>query len=190
MDELAEIAGKDSVAFRLMHLEDLRAKAVLLKVQQMTSGIQVKSGEGLGYAFSRYKNSASYFATAAKVRVDDNSRVWVMEMWGVIDAGEVINPNGLINQTEGGMIQSASWTLKEQVTYGDTHIDSIDWNGYPIFRFEDVPLVHVEIIDRPNQPPLGAGEAAQGPAAAAIVNAIYHATGTRVRNLPVNQGSS
>lgn len=108
-------------------------------------------------------------------------------MWGAIDSGEVINPDGLKNQTEGGMIQSASWTMMEEVKFNEEHVSSVDWSSYPIFRFEDVPEVEVEVIDRPNEEPLGAGEAAQGPAAAAIVNAVFRATGKRVRDLPVNK---
>ena len=142
--------------------------------------------EGLGYAFSRYKNSASYFAVAALVEIAENDLVRVKKMWGVIDAGETINPNGLKNQTEGGMIQSASWTLREEVQFDREHVTSRDWHTYPIFRFEEIPEVEVEVIDRIEEDPLGAGEAAQGPTAAAIANAVYNATGRRVRDLPIN----
>ena len=106
-------------------------------------------------------------------------------MWGVIDAGEVISPDGLKNQTEGGMIQSASWTLREEVRFDEQHVTSLNWDSYPIFRFADVPTVDVAIIDRPNEPPLGGGEAAQAPSGAAIANAVYRASGKRVRHLPM-----
>ena len=107
-------------------------------------------------------------------------------MWGVIDAGETINPDGLKNQTEGGMIQSASWTLREEVQFDREHVTSRDWHIYPIFRFEEIPEVEVEVINMVDEDPLGAGEAAQGPTAAAIANAVYNATERRVRDLPIN----
>ena len=186
MDELAERAGKDPLEFRLMHSEDPRAIAVINKLRSMTKGQPVGEGEGIGYAFSRYKNSASYCAVAAKVKVAPSSgNVQVQQMWGVIDAGEVISPDGLKNQTEGGMIQSASWTLREEVRFDQQHVTSLHWDSYPIFRFEDAPQVEVAIIDRPNEPPLGGGEAAQAPSGAAIANAVYRASGKRVRHLPI-----
>ncbi|MBZ9731499.1 molybdopterin-dependent oxidoreductase [Salegentibacter sp. JZCK2] len=189
MDRLADKAGEDPVAFRLKHLEDQRAKDVLKKVKEMTLGVELLESEGLGFAFSRYKNSASYFAVAAKVSVE-NAKVSVKEMWGAIDSGEIINPDGLKNQTEGGMIQSASWTLQEAVKFDQTHVSSTNWESYPIFRFADIPFVHVEVIDRPDEDALGAGEAAQGPSAAAILNAVYRATGKQVAFLPVNKNVS
>ncbi|MGK7391365.1 MAG: molybdopterin cofactor-binding domain-containing protein [Candidatus Cyclobacteriaceae bacterium M2_1C_046] len=187
MDELAHKAGIDPIEFRLMHLKDKRAITCLQTLKKNISGVDLKEREGLGVAFAQYKNSASYLAVAAHVHVDPGSgKPHVKKMWGVIDSGETINPDGLKNQTEGGMIQSASWTLMEEVKFDKNHITSLDWYSYPIFRFPDAPEVEVEVIDRVDQPPLGAGEAAQGPAAAAIVNAIFNATGVRVRDLPVN----
>ena len=109
----------------------------------------------------------------------------VLRLVGAVDAGQVINPDGLRNQTEGGMIQSASWTLMEQVSWQSGGITSLDWETYPILRFPDVPEVEVLVLDRPEEEPLGAGEAAQGPTAAAIANAVFAATGERVRGLPV-----
>ncbi|MEQ9439384.1 MAG: molybdopterin-dependent oxidoreductase [Cyclobacteriaceae bacterium] len=186
MDELAEKAGKDPLEFRLMHSEDPRGIAVMKKLQEMTQGQSAGEGEGLGYAFSRYKNSASYCAVAAKLKVDSGSgKIQMQRMWGVIDAGETINPDGLKNQTEGGMIQSASWTLREEVLFNEQHVTSRNWDTYPIFRFPDVPLVEVAIIDRPEEPALGGGEAAQAPSSAAIANAVYRACGKRIRHLPV-----
>ena len=186
MDELAELAGKAPLEFRRMHSEDPRAIAVMDKLEEMTQGQSVGEGEGIGYAFSRYKNSASYCAVAAKVAVDPGSGyVRVQRMWGVIDAGEVISPDGLKNQTEGGMVQSASWTLQEEVHFDERHVTSLHWDHYPIFRFADAPAVEVAIIDRPTEPPLGGGEAAQAPAGAAIANAVYQASGKRIRQLPI-----
>lgn len=185
MDELAEKAGKDVFTFRLMHLKDERAKAVILKLQEMVSTIKTPANTGIGIAFSRYKNSASYCAVAAQVHVPSTGAIQIQKMWSVIDSGEVINLDGLINQTEGGMIQSASWTLMEQVKFDAQHVTSKDWVSYPIMRFTQVPEVEVVVLNQPNEKAMGAGEAAQGPSAAAIANAVYKASGKRVRHLPL-----
>lgn len=186
MDELAEKAGKDPLEFRLAHLEDERAIAVIRKIQELTKHQKTTENEGIGYAFSRYKNVAAYCAVAAKVAVDQqDGNVRVQHMWAAIDAGEVINIDGITNQTEGSMIQAASWTLKEEVVFDAQHVSSRDWGTYPIFRFSDVPEVKVTVIDRPSESPLGAGEAAQAPTGAAIANAIYQACGKRIRHLPL-----
>lgn len=185
MDELADKAGKDPYEFRLMHLDDERARAVIRRLRELTEGQQA-DGAGIGIAFSRYKNSATYCAAAARVAVNvTTGAIQVQKMWAAIDAGEVINPDGISNQTEGGLIQSASWTLQEQVLFDERHITSLDWQSYPIFRFSQVPEVEVAILDHPSEKALGAGEAAQGPAAAAIANAVYKACGKRVRYLPM-----
>ncbi|NNE75725.1 MAG: xanthine dehydrogenase family protein molybdopterin-binding subunit, partial [Pricia sp.] len=184
---LAQLAGREPLEFRIGHSEDERAVACMKKLQTMLEGVSIKNEEGMGYAFSRYKNSTSYCAMAAQVAVNRTTgEVLVKKMWAVVDAGETINPDGLKNQTEGGMIQSASWALKEEVRFDAHHITSLDWNSYPILRFPETPEVEVEVIDRVDQPPMGAGEAAQAPATAAIVNAIFDATGVRIRRLPVN----
>lgn len=185
MDELAEKAGKDPFTFRLMHLQDERAKAVIRKLQEMVSTIKPSANTGIGIAFSRYKNSASYCTVAAQVNVQSTDNIQVQKMWSVIDSGEVINLDGVINQTEGGMIQSASWTLMEQVKFDAQHVTSRDWVSYPILRFNQVPEVEVVVLNQPNEKAMGAGEAAQGPAAAAIANAVYRASGKRLRHLPL-----
>jgi nicotinate dehydrogenase subunit B len=186
MDELAEKAGKDPFEFRLMHLSDERSKAVIRKVQELIASAKPAANTGIGIAFSRYKNSAAYCAVAAQVQVHQTKgTIRVQKMWAAIDAGEVINTDGLINQTEGGMIQSASWTIMEQVQFDAQHITSRDWVSYPIMRFDQVPEVEVAILNQPNEKAMGAGEAAQGPAAAAIANAVYKASGKRIRHLPL-----
>lgn len=187
MDELAERAGKDPLEFRLMHADDERSRAILEKLQEMTAGQSTGADEGIGYAFARYKNSASYCGVAVKLRVNpDEGQVQLQGMWAAIDAGEVINPDGLRNQTEGGMVQSASWTLREEVKFDRQHVSSLDWASYPIFTMQDTPPeIEVAVIDRPEEPALGAGEAAQGPTSAAIANAVYRASGQRVRRLPI-----
>jgi nicotinate dehydrogenase subunit B len=183
MEELAVAARKDAYTFRIMHLEDERAIAVLQKLQSMAPVKPGKNGNATGIAFARYKNSAAYAAVAAQVQVN-NGVVVVQKMWAVIDAGEIINHDGIKNQTEGGMVQAVSWTLCEQVKY-DAQIRSLDWISYPILPISQAPVVEVALIDRPTEEPLGAGEAVQGPAGAAIANAVYHATGIRVRDLPI-----
>ncbi|SDM31596.1 CO or xanthine dehydrogenase, Mo-binding subunit [Catalinimonas alkaloidigena] len=188
MDELAVRAGDDPVAFRLRHLQDERARAVIEEVarQVQWQAQRPEQGRGWGVAFAQYKNRAAYFAVAAEVAYDAEKRdLRVLRLVGAIDAGQVINPDGLKNQTEGGMVQSTSWTTLEQVTWNETRITSRDWESYPILRFPHLPKVDVTVLDRPELPPLGAGEAAQGPTAAAIANAVYRATGTRVRELPI-----
>jgi nicotinate dehydrogenase subunit B len=186
MDELAEKAGKDPFEFRLMHLSDERAKAVIRKVQEMIASAKSAANTSIGIAFSRYKNSASYCAVAAQVQVHPTKgTIQVQKMWAAIDAGEVINTDGLINQTEGGLIQSVSWTIMEQVQFDAQHITSRDWVSYPIMRFDQIPEVEVAVLNQPNEKAMGAGEAAQGPAAAAIANAVYKASGKRIRHLPL-----
>ena len=186
MDELADKAGKNPLDFRLEHLEDKRAIDVIQKVKDMTVSQMIAAGEGLGYAFSRYKNTDAYASIAVKVVVDrSKGLVSIIKMWAAIDVGEVINLDGIKNQTEGGMIQAASWTLKEQVKFDNVKITSTDWSTYPVIRFSDVPEVEVSVIDRQDQPALGGGEAAGPPTSAAIANAIYRACGRRIYNLPI-----
>jgi CO/xanthine dehydrogenase Mo-binding subunit len=104
-----------------------------------------------------------------------------------VDVGQVVDLDGVINQTEGGALQSVSWTLKEQVRFDATRVTTTGWDSYPILRFSEVPNVKVTVLDRPEEPSLGAGEAAQGPVAAAIGNAVFHALGVRVRTLPLDK---
>ncbi|OUJ71824.1 xanthine dehydrogenase family protein molybdopterin-binding subunit [Hymenobacter crusticola] len=186
MDELAEKAKQDPWEFRLAHLQDERAKAVVRKAQEIASQQQLAEGEGLGGAFAQYKNKAAYVAVVAKVRIKEEGTVYRPQLWAVIDSGEVINLDGIKNQTEGGLIQAASWTTTEEVVFDAHGVRSRQWESYPIYRFDEVPyIMGVTVLDYPNKPPLGAGEAAQGPTAAALANAVYRATGKRVRELPL-----
>src|SRR3989449_161305 len=138
---------------------------------------------GHGIGFARYKNLGAYCAAVAEVEVGHDVRVNRLIL--AVDVGLVINPDGVINQIEGGAIQSTSWTLREQVRLGARGIASLGWEDYPILKFSEVPVVEVELLDRPELPAVGAGEAAQGPAAAAIANAVAHALGLRGRDLPL-----
>lgn len=188
LDELIHKSGGDPLDFRIKNLEDPRAKAVLEKLGEKSGwkSRQKTANNGFGIAYSRYKNSTSYFAVLAEVEINKTAKRYrLKKLTGVIDSGLVINPDGLINQTEGGMIQSASWSMMEEVKYDQNGITSVDWISYPILRMIDVPEVEVYIIDRPDTPPMGAGEAAMGPVSAAIANAIFDATGSRIRGLPL-----
>lgn len=189
MDELAQAAKADPLEFRLRHLTDPRPIAVI-KAAASDSGWQPNQdsggGKGRGFGFAKYKNLSAYLAVAVEVEVDrQTGQVRVTKATAAIDAGQVINPNGLINQTEGGIIQATSWTLKEQVHFTPEHITSRDWSRYPIITFPEVPEIKVRVLDRPAEKSLGAGEAAQGPTAAAIANAVAHATDVRLRDLPL-----
>ncbi len=191
MDELAAAANADPVEFRLRHLDDARAREVVTTAAERFgwSAFRRGSGRGRGFAFARYKNLAAYCALAAEVEVErETGRVRLMRAVAAIDSGQAVNPNGIANQTEGAILQSASWTLYESVSFDDTRITSIDWSTYPILRFDAVPdSIEVHVIDRPGQPFLGSGEAGQGPAAAAVANAVADATGHRFRDLPLSR---
>ena len=185
MDELAGAAGVDPVTFRLRHLKDPRGTAVIEAAARLAGWSDWKpaEGRGRGIGFARYKNLGAYCAVVAEVEAAREVRVKRLVI--TVDVGLVINPDGVVNQIEGGAIQSTSWTLKEQVKL-DTHgIASLGWEDYPILRFSEVPKVEVHLIDRPELPSVGAGEAAQGPTAAAIANALHDALGVRVRELPL-----
>ncbi|MBV9890649.1 MAG: xanthine dehydrogenase family protein molybdopterin-binding subunit [Rhizobacter sp.] len=190
VDELARAARADPVAFRLRHLADPRAKDVIHTAAERFgwSAWQVRAGHGRGMAFARYKNLAAYCAVALELQVDPESGgVRIVRAVAAVDSGEAVNPDGIANQIEGGIVQSASWTLAEQVRFDTRQPTSLDWGGYPILRFPQVPgRIEVFVLDRRGQPFLGTGEAAQGPAAAAIANAFADATGRRVRDLPLD----
>jgi CO/xanthine dehydrogenase Mo-binding subunit len=190
MDELAAAAGADPVDFRLAHLEDARARDVVRTAAQRfgwRKGAAAGSGVGQGFAFARYKNLAAYCAIACEAEVDlESGKPRLKRVVAAVDGGQVVNPDGLRNQIEGAIVQSSSWTLYERVAFDARRIRSIDWQTYPILRFDSVPeSVEVHIVDRPGQPFLGSGEAGQGPMAAAIANAIAHASGRRLRDIPL-----
>lgn len=189
MDELAEKAGLDAFDFRLNHLTDERAVAVVKEVQKMIQGVEGTKEQGLGFAFCRYKNTASYCAMAAQVSVDlSKGSVKLEKIWAAADVGEVINLDGIKNQVEGAILQAAAWTLKEEVRFDEYEITSVDWASYEILRCGDTPAMEVSIIDRPGEAAMGGGEVGTPPVAAAICNAIYRACGQRVYSLPVRLG--
>jgi nicotinate dehydrogenase subunit B len=188
MDELAAAAGADPVEFRLAHLSDPRGRRVIEQVAQMSgwgSRAGQADGTGLGLGYARYKGTSGYCAAVARVEAETDVRV--TDVWLAVDVGRVINPDGVINQVEGGAVQSASWALRERVRFDRTRITSVNWDTYPILRFTEVPHVHVAIVPAPGQPETGAGEVAQGPVAGAIGNAVADAVGVRVRDLPLTR---
>ena len=192
MDELAAFAGADPVEFRLKHLEDARGRDVIEKAALgfgWRKGQKAPQDRGFGFAFARYKNLAAYCAIASEVEVvSETGRARLVRAVAAVDSGQVVNPDGLINQIEGAIMQSTSWTLYEQVTFDQSRITSIDWQTYPILRFEAAPeTIEVHVINRPGMPFLGSGETGQGPAAASLANAIANATGKRLRDLPLTR---
>jgi CO/xanthine dehydrogenase Mo-binding subunit len=187
IDELAERAGKDPVAYRLSITTDARARAVIEKAAAMAKWNPKDaggSGRGRGIAFARYKNTAGYAAVVVELDVDDD--IHLRHVWCAVDAGLAVNPDGVINQVEGGIIQSASWVLKEQVRFDDG-VSSFDWETYPVLKFSEVPEIDVALVNTGAEAPLGVGEVSAGPAAAAIGNAVSHALGARIRDLPLTR---
>jgi nicotinate dehydrogenase subunit B len=188
LDELAAERGEDPLAFRLRHLSDQRAKDVIRAVAIRANWKPDKrAGVGYGLGFARYKNTGAYCAVVAEVEGAED--ISVKRLTIAVDVGEAINPDGVINQIEGGAIQATSWVLKERVRFDRQRITSSTWTDYPILRFSEVPEVQVELIQRPDSDPVGAGEAAHGPVTAAIANAVFDALGVRVRNLPITRDS-
>jgi nicotinate dehydrogenase subunit B len=186
VDELAEAAGVDPVEFRLRHLQDERAKAVITLAAEKFGWAATKRGEGRGFAFARYKNLGAYCAVALGLRVEhETGQIRLGRVVAAVDSGQEVNPDGIRNQIEGAIVQAASWTLYEAVRFDRKRILSTDWSGYPVMRFPAAPeSIAVHIVPRPGQPFLGTGEAGQGPTAAAIANALQDAAGIRLRDIP------
>jgi nicotinate dehydrogenase subunit B len=188
MDELAARCGSDPAGFRLRHLEDARATAVLQRVLAMcdwrgpgTSGDEVTRG----VALARYKGRGAWCAVVAEVALGE--AVEVRRVWCAVDAGLIVNPDGARNQVEGGIVQALSWTTLESVRFEDGRPVANGWDGYPVLRFAQVPTIATEFVGPHENPSLGVGETAQGPAAAAIANAVSCAIGQRVTDLPISR---
>ena len=188
IDELAVAANADPVEFRLRHMKDPRARAVIEAAAGKAGWQAGRKGDGArgrGIGFAQYKNLAAYVAVVADVEVDRRTgNVRVVKTVAAVDAGLIINPDGVVNQIEGGIIQSTSWSLKESVRYDERRVQTRSWADYPILTFSEVPAVDVVLLNRPEERSLGTGEGSQGPTVAAIANAIANATGTRLRDLP------
>jgi CO/xanthine dehydrogenase Mo-binding subunit len=193
MDELAAAAQVDAIEFRLRYLTDPRARQVLQAAAEKSGwdarpsprAKQAGSGEGRGVAFAQYENDQAIVACIAFVRVDaESGGVRVKKIVIAHDCGLIINPDGLKNQIEGNVIQSLSRALKEEVKFDEMRIQSVDWDTYPILKFSEAPDVDIVLIDRPDQPALGAGEPSTVTTAAAVANAIFDAAGIRLRQIP------
>lgn len=190
MDELAQAAGADPVAFRLRHLREPRARDVISLAAEKfgwRAGQVAPEGRGYGFAFAQYKNLAAYCAIATEIEVNRKTgRTRLVRAVAAVDSGHVVNPDGIRNQIEGAILQSMSWTVFESVSFTEAGVTATDWASYPILRFSGIPdRVEVHIIDRPGEPFLGTGETGQGPTAASIGNAMTHAIGKRLRDLPL-----
>jgi len=188
MDELARAADADPVEFRLRHLRDPRGRAVIEAVARNArwrAGERGDGARGRGIGYSRYKNLGCYVAVIVEIEAEDEVRV--KRAFAAVDAGQVISPDGLINQIEGGIVQTVSWTLKEQVNFDRERVTTQTWADYPILTFAETPQLEVELINRPGEPVLGAGEGAQGPTAAAIANAVENALDVRLRDMPLTR---
>ncbi|MFH0301952.1 molybdopterin cofactor-binding domain-containing protein [Bradyrhizobium sp. 31Argb] len=186
LDEIAAERREDPVAFRLRLLSDDRARDVIRAAAERAKWKPAqRPGIGHGIGFARYKNMGAYCAAVAEVEGDKDIRVRKLTL--AVDVGEAINPDGVINQIEGGAIQATSWVLKERVRFDRQRITSTTWSDYPILRFSEVPEVEVELIQRPELDPVGAGEAAHGPVTAAIANAVFDCLGVRIRDLPITR---
>ncbi len=189
IDELALLTRADPVEFRLRHLSDPRERAVIEAAAKKAGwGIRRSAAHrnvarGMGIGFGRYKNTAAIAAVIAEVEVAE--KVHVLRFVAAVDCGRVINPDGVANQIEGGVVQAASWTLKEQVRFDRTRITSRTWEEYPILSFAEAPPVEVVLLDRPEEPSFGVGEVVAGQTAAAIANAVHDAIGIRARDLPL-----
>ena len=193
-DELAAAAGLDPVEFRLRKLDDARGIEVikraagLMNWQARPSPINSKNAavtHGRGFAYVHYKHSETYVAIAMEVAVERASgRIKVERVACAHDCGQIINPDGVRAQVEGSILQTLSRVLMEEVHFDRSRVTSVDWNSYPIMRFVDIPKLDIALIDRPTLPPLGAGEAACTPVGAALANAVFDATGARLRTVP------
>ena len=188
IDDLAARVGEDPVAYRLSILSEPRARRLVERVAERAGWASRGpggAGKGLGIGFARYKNRAAYAAVVAAVTVQE--AVKVDRVWCVADAGLVVSPDGARNQLEGGIVQAVSWTLKEQVRLDEEGIASRDWDSYPILRFSEIPEMQVEFVEAAGNPVLGVGECTVGPTAAAIGNAVAHALGVRIHDMPLTR---
>jgi nicotinate dehydrogenase subunit B len=196
VDELAAAAGADPLAFRLAQLKDPRGIEVLTRAAKLLGWAPRPSpnrvadhgdiGEGRGIAYVHYKHRENYVAIGIEVAVNRRSgEIRVKRVVCAHDCGLVINPDALANQLEGNIVQTLSRALHEEVTFDRSRVTSVDWQSYRILRFPELPRVELDIVDRPDMPPFGAGEAASAPVPAALANAVFDAVGARIRTVPM-----
>jgi len=195
-DELAAAAGVDPIEFRLRALTDPRAIDVIKRAAEMIGWEGRPSPNrhptnsnivtGRGFAYARYKQAENYVALAMEVAVDRKAgKINVRRVTCAHDGALVVNPDGLRNQIEGSILQTLGRTLHEEVKFNRSRVTSVDWASYPILSFPEVPSVEVALLNQPALAPLGAGEAATAPVAAALANAVFDATGVRLRRVPL-----
>ena len=196
LDELAAVANADPIEFRLKYLdpadqrgiETLNRVAALAKWDKRPSPQQNVSGnvvKGRGVSYVKYELTRTYVAVVAEVEVDRAAgTIKVPKVYMAHDCGQIINPDGLRNQLDGNVIQMVSRTLIEELKFDRSHVTSLDWVSYPVITFPDVPEIVLDLIDRPNERPWGAGEPAAAVVPSAISNAVFDATGVRLRSVP------
>ena len=192
LDEIAAQTGVDPLVLRLQYLDDPRGREVLQRLADLSGwrnrpkpdrSEEIATGRGLAYV--KYELVRTYVGAVAEVQVNRKTgEIAVIRFHVVHDCGQIINPDGLRNQIEGNIVQTVSRTLKEKVTFDRSMVTSLDWASYPILTFPDVPDVVIELIDRQDQPPWGGGEPTAAIVPAAISNAVFNATGTRLRSVP------
>ena len=187
MDELAVLAAEDPVRFRLRHITDDRFRRVVERVAERSSWRERADGRrGRGIACTVYHGT--YVAQVAEVEVSLAGAVRLVKVWCVVDPGQTLNPEGVRNQIEGGIQQSASWTLKEELLHRDGRVMNTGWDTYPIATFRDAPeSIEVFVEGDETAPPTGVGEPGAVPTAAAIANAVYAACGARLRSVPLTR---
>lgn len=204
VDEIAYASGTDPLQFRLDNLRDPRARAVLEKAADAANwggagapaparetsvlSRQAVISTGRGLAFAQYKNAKTYAAVVIDIELDDFGNIRLQRAFIAADAGQIVDPDGVRSQLEGGLLQAASWTLKEEVRFDQSGVTSCDWLSYPILGFDEIPEIETHLLNRPGLPYLGAGEATQGPTPAAIANAVFSACGIRLRTIPFTAG--
>jgi len=185
MDELAGEHSINPIDFRKNHLDDPRALAVLSELQtQANNHPKLPEGHGRGIAYAQYKNRMTRVGVWVELAVNDRAEIQLVNGHIVADAGRIVDADGLTAQLEGGFLQAASWALYEQVTWDRDGIQTGDWDSYPVIRFDNIPKIKVTLLDQPDAPSVGAGEASPGPTLAAIANAIFDATSLRMRRMP------
>jgi nicotinate dehydrogenase subunit B len=188
-DELAVAAKRDAFEFRLSGLSDPRGIEVLKRAAKMLDWQPRPSpgpgGIGRGIAYLHYKNNETYVATAMEAEVNRASgAIRVRRIACAHDCGLIINPDALRQQIEGCILQTLSRALHEEVAFDRSRVTSVDWKSYPILTFPEVPEIAIDLVDRPTEPPLGAGEASTTTVAAALANAVFDASGLRLRTVP------
>ncbi len=194
LDEIAQVSGADPLEFRIRHLKDKRGIEVLERLARLASwqprgkdsrGQTGNVVSGRGVSYMKYELVRTYVGALAEVEVNrKNGEIRVTRFYVAHDCGQIINPDGLKNQIEGNVIQTTSRALMEDLQFNRSTVTSRDWAGYPILRFPDIPDVVIDLIDRPEETPWGAGEPTAAVVPSAISNAVFDAVGVRLRSVP------